>query len=174
MILLKYGDIDLTEEERNVIVLPPKFALYEPIDIKDLDLEIRKGGVKGRWHYRDKEQHTNEDGEHVPPTIDDLRKGVQEISPYLKGGEEVDFTKMRATGMKYNRRYHIPKPIRNGCFEVNYKRFEIAALGAAKEVKNKLENKFGGSKMYNLGQDEQEGLKRLLEKTKSGEAVVLK
>ena len=167
-----YGGIDLMEEEKKIIKLPPKFAIYEPVVIKDLDLEIRKGGVKGRWHHRDKEQHTDEEGVFTPPSIEELRRGVEEIHPYLKGGGEVDFTKVRATGLKYNRRYHIPKPINNGTFEINYKRFEIAALGVAKEVKEQLDNKYGGSKIYNLGHDEQKGLKMLVQRRKAGEVVV--
>ena len=43
-----YGDIDLSENEKEALLLPPKFALYEDVSVKGMGLQVRRAGVKMR------------------------------------------------------------------------------------------------------------------------------
>ena len=52
-----YGGVDVNENEAGALLLPPKFALHEMVDYKDVELEARKAGVIMRWHLRSKEEN---------------------------------------------------------------------------------------------------------------------
>ena len=41
--------------------LPPKFAVIEHLDIKELKLELKRAATKGRWEQRSREEKEDED-----------------------------------------------------------------------------------------------------------------
>ena len=43
-----YGKVELVDEEMELLSLSPKYALHEQVDIGDMELELKKAGVKGR------------------------------------------------------------------------------------------------------------------------------
>ena len=45
----RYGGIELTPEESELLSLPPKFAIFEKPNIIDCEIEIEKGLTKMRW-----------------------------------------------------------------------------------------------------------------------------
>ena len=48
-----YGNARLSEEERTLLKLSPKYAIYERPDVVDLEVEIEKGITKYRWSRMD-------------------------------------------------------------------------------------------------------------------------
>ena len=51
-----YGDVEINQEEKEVLSLPPKFAVMEHLNLNDLKLELKRGATKGRWHQRSEEE----------------------------------------------------------------------------------------------------------------------
>ena len=43
-----YGNVELVDQEKDLLSLPPKFAMHEQVDMGDMELELKKAGVKGR------------------------------------------------------------------------------------------------------------------------------
>ena len=58
--VIKYGGTILSSLEESVLSLPPKYAMYEDIDVDEMGLQLRKGGVKMRWSIREEEEQGNE------------------------------------------------------------------------------------------------------------------
>ena len=103
-----YGGVNINEDESAALLLPPKFAVYENIDVKQMELDARKTGVKLRWDMMSQSENEG---------VVDHVKMVQDTSYLWKGSFNVDFSKKRVTQLKWNRKYIIPKPAR-GDFEV--------------------------------------------------------
>ena len=125
---LVYGGVTLDGDEAVAMMLPPKFSVYEKIDVDQVELESRKTGVKLRWDERPKAVN---DGE-----IDPV-KTVKDTSYWLKGSFNVDFSKTRVTRLKGNRMFIIPKPVKDD-FEVRWHVAELECLRAAKKVQKKF------------------------------------
>lgn len=45
----RYGGVQLTKDEEKVLCLPPKFAVYEKINLISCEAQIEKGLAKLRW-----------------------------------------------------------------------------------------------------------------------------
>ena len=106
---VKYGEVILDDEENAALSLPPKFAVQEEIDVDETELEVRRTGVMMRWSQREKEER----GDNY-----DEEQEILDSSYWVKGLETVDFSKMRVTNLMGNRRFIIPGPVKNGCFEL--------------------------------------------------------
>ncbi len=44
-----YGGVELTGDEEKVLYLPPKFAVYDKVDLTSCEAQIEKGLAKLRW-----------------------------------------------------------------------------------------------------------------------------
>ena len=99
--------------------LPPNFAVHEPIDIENMEVQSRKTGVKLRWNERSK-METYEAGLVVDP-----EKDVRDVAYWLKGTFNVDFSKKRVTSLKGNRKFFIPGPVFKKDFEVRWHNVEL-------------------------------------------------
>ena len=55
-----YGDVELSADERSVLSLPPKYAMYSKIDATDCKAQVEKGIAKLRWSIqkRDREEQS--------------------------------------------------------------------------------------------------------------------
>ena len=58
-----YGDIDLSENEKEAPLLRPKFALYEDVSVKGMGLQLRRAGVKMRWAEMEREDESGENAD---------------------------------------------------------------------------------------------------------------
>ena len=47
-----YGNVEISAEERKVLSLPPKFAVFNRIDTLRCEGEVEKGLAKLRWYKR--------------------------------------------------------------------------------------------------------------------------
>ena len=83
-----------------------------------------------------------------------LEKEVLDTNYWLKGSEEVDFTKMRPTALKFNS-------------------FELEAVRVAKELGNKLHQVYGKKTFLNIEEPTERGLKNLMKRTKKEGVLVV-
>ena len=51
-----YGKSEIDEGEQNVLSLPPKYAIYDRVDMLDCRSEIEKGITKYRWTHKEREE----------------------------------------------------------------------------------------------------------------------
>ena len=51
-----YDNIEISEAEKMVLQLPPKFTLYEDVNVEKTVAEIEKGMVKLRWEMNTKKK----------------------------------------------------------------------------------------------------------------------
>ena len=56
-----YGGVELNSREETVLCLPPKYAVTEHLNLKELKLEIKRASMKGRWNQRSREENDEED-----------------------------------------------------------------------------------------------------------------
>ena len=126
------------------MLLPPKFAVYENIDVNQMELDARKTGVKLRWDMMSQSENEG---------VVDHVKMVQDTSYWWKGSFNVDFSKTRVTQLKWNRKYIIPKPAR-GDFEVRWHVAELECIEAAKRSQKVLRGRIGKRKYVNLSLNE--------------------
>ena len=105
-----YGQVQVNSREIKILKLPPTFAVNEQLNIPELDLELKRAAIKGRWSKRSAE---NDEGLSQSQIKENQVKDVIRSSHWLKGGNEVDFTGVRPTSMKYNSSYILPGPIQD-------------------------------------------------------------
>ena len=166
-----YGDVQVNDNEMKVLKLPPSFAVNEHVDIPELELELSRAAIKGRWSQRSAEQNDDLSQSQIK---DNQVKDIISSNHWLKGGNEVDFTGVRPTSMKYNTSYILPGPIQNRNWEINWRSFELEALKIAREVNEKLKATSNDNRKFlNLEKDEESGLKSLLKKRKQGSILVI-
>ena len=89
----------LSSEVESVLSLPPKYAMYEDIDVDEMGLQLRKGGVKMRWSIREEEEQGSEG-------VSDTE--LVQTYHWVKGFNNVDWANMRVTNMKGNKRLFMP------------------------------------------------------------------
>ena len=94
----------------------------------------------------------------------DEEQEILDSSYWVKGLETVDFSKMRVTNLKGNRRFIIPGPVKNGCFELKWRNVEVECVEATKRVKGVLDKKYKDRQFYNISTQEENGLNKLVER----------
>ena len=55
----KYGNTEITTNEREVLSLPTKFAVYDQVDLTECEAEVEKGLKKLRWAVQRSEEQEN-------------------------------------------------------------------------------------------------------------------
>ena len=87
-----YGGVEINDDERSLLTLPPKFAVIEHIDVHELTLELKRAGIKGRWHQRSKEESEKsleEGGDQMLNGRAKLEQEVIDTNYWLKGSLNV-------------------------------------------------------------------------------------
>merc|ERR1711923_621348 len=65
-----YGNARLSEEERTLLKLSPKYAIYERPDVVDLEVEIEKEITKYRWSRMDDAEFVENFGSDIEEDLD--------------------------------------------------------------------------------------------------------
>ena len=55
--------MSVNSDENDALKIPPKIALHEDLNLNEMDLDIRKSGVKLRWHLWALEENDNQPGD---------------------------------------------------------------------------------------------------------------
>ena len=101
-----YRGCSVDEKQKKVLSLPPRFAVYNRVDVQQCEAEIEKGLAKLRW-TNGKQTEVHEGGEgREEDQVEEERSVVYDI-----GNETFDFRNMRASDVPFNKRVHLPKPL---------------------------------------------------------------
>ena len=151
-----YGGISLTENEKKVLNLPPKFAVYGKVDSLECEAEIEKGLAKLRWRKK-RASSKGDEGEY-----NGVGKGLYD---YQDGF--FNFCYMKATDLPFNRRVYLPSPLDTET-EISIQNLKV---GLNRVVRKYVENE-RSAKWRNLDHDEKEGLTSLRRKVRSQECII--
>ena len=144
-----YGSIDISDAEKSLLSLPPKYAIYEKIDGKKCEAEIEKSLAKLRWEM-------NSNTENRPAT------NIEFINI---PGRIIDFTKMKSTDLPFNNRIILPQSLDEET-EISMQRMKNELVECTRECihNNPIQR--------NLTQEQQSGLKSLMERSNNQEIII--
>ena len=173
-----YGGVTLSTNEQHLLRLPPKFAIYNKIDIKDCEVEIEAGLTKIRWNRRNQNENPRDKNtESTVTSVIPMRKekiitGLQsEIDAKDNGPEErsrpveiapdghtvLDMGHLRPTDLPFNKRVFLPQPLDKE-EETKLQKCKIELISAAQ---NYIESKKRNTTTTNLTMAEINGLKEI-------------
>ena len=174
---VKYGKIEIDEEEAEALKLHPKMALPRNLSEGYMNLPLDISYTKVRWQLR-KEEECGEAAEDVrgEGTEDKLRKEYNEMEEartrmvYDSQSRTYDERKQRVTDLKECSRIFLPKPL-----EVTRE----AQLEMRRELHMKISEEYRrkncdprGRQAMVLTEKEQNGMKKLEKRKNSGEVVI--
>ena len=105
-----YGGVQLNNDEKEALKLPPKLAEYVKLDFENIETEIEKGCTK--WRY---ELMNNDEGETDGGGDENV---AQKNKVYDIKNKKLDMAVMRATSLPTVDRVFLPGPARDGRMEV--------------------------------------------------------
>ena len=86
-----YGDVEVSDEAKEILKLPPKFAMFKQLKIEDIETEVEKGMAKFRMHVRN-------EGESEPDEN-------EESAGLVKGtSNAIDLTSLKVTDLPFCKR----------------------------------------------------------------------
>ena len=99
----RYGGVQLTKDEEKVLCLPPKFAVYEKIDLISCEAQIEKGLAKLRWSVlRKADDETGDAGER------EVEREEERAWPFDMENGTFDLRYLRPTDLPFNKRVCLP------------------------------------------------------------------
>ena len=180
----------LTEDEKSVLQLHPKFSLRDTVTIENLEYEQELGYAKVRMELRKENEESLEDEDTLVKSgdtpsfvdqneilekerIDELSAEQEARSRQFYDPEEnvYDYRKKRVTDIRENARVTLPRPV-----------LEIQEAGIAlrRDSFNNITNKYieehcneKNEQEPNLTKGESRGLKSLQRRIKEGEIVII-
>ena len=122
-----YGNVKVSDDAKEVLKLPPKFATFKEIKIQDIETEVEKGMAKYRMHIRNEGE--SEPDEHCESAV--LNKDKSNT---------VDLTNLKVTDLPFCKRIYIPNPLETK-LEVKIQCLKDKFVDKAKEyIREKTEN----------------------------------
>ena len=172
------GDIEMSDNERLIFRLPPKFSVEENLPPEGLAQEEEMANAKTRMTIAKEEDENVEDDDGIE--IEDDEEFTKEMEKcearsmqiYEPSTRTFDDRKRRATDLKECSRVTLPKPLSTK-HEAN---IEIRRSNNEKiynEYRGKVCNKRGEVK-GNLTTEEKDGVRSLQKRIKNHEIVVMK
>ena len=144
-----YGGIQINEDERKLLELPPNFSVYENVDEIKTIAQIEKGFVKLRWERNNiQKNHMNQNDE-----------------IYDREHKTFNFENMRASAMTINKKVSLPGPLKQR-EEAQIQRLRNEMVDTVEKYIEE-EHNIG----TNLTQEERKGMKSMLERKKNMELV---
>ena len=145
-----YGACEVSDNEKQALSLPPKFALYTKIDSVSVEAEIEKGLAKYRWEQMEKKEPVEEAG----VVYDTATKKV-----YMRN--------LRATDFPFNKRVILPSALSEEK-EVGLQHLKNNMM---KSVNNYVQND-KNKQWQNLTENEKNGLRSLRKRSKDNSVVI--
>ena len=91
-----YGGVEVSDDLKKALSLPPKFALHPKVGIKSVETEIEKGIYKARWsHMLEMEREGRE------PTEQEVEQELASNRVWDKETKELDFTRHLENMVQY-------------------------------------------------------------------------
>ena len=155
-----WGDTEVSEEAKEVLNLGKKFRLHQKLDSIAIKTEIEKGLAIIRW--KEKKNETEAEA------VDDFADNEELLNMEKK---VVDFSMIKATKMKFNRRIYAPNAAPEK-LESNLQQIREALENIFEKYKREKADKDGNIRESNLTEREMKGLRDLKEQTKGDGAVM--
>ena len=159
--------VQLSESEKLVMQLPPKFTTYDKIEKNKLDVAGEVLADKIRWELRSREQREGQ-----PWTEEKEWEDVRKKTVYDEIKGEVKFARQRVTDMPSCRRINVPEAKEDQA-EVVIANMKTRLANVTKQyIKDKCDNK-GNIKQQNVSKEVMEGIKSLKKRVKENELLVI-
>ena len=182
----KDGPIAISEDERELLRLGPKFCLLKNLSEEEFETDVEGCVMKIKWDLMgDNEEPRKEDialrillGERECRQIDEEREEEEEMldaecrSIFDPRTKTINFGKRRATDLKGNSRVFFPSKPRSVKEESALQTLRDLLMNTFSEYLGEKCDEKGGQKM-NLTKGQSRGLKLLKKRVKEGELVVL-
>ena len=147
-----YGGIAITDEEKAVLTLPPKFSTFQKVDSVECSAQVEKSLAKLRWEINRKEREQR--GE-----------VIEEAEFYNPANMTFDFRQMRGTHQRFNKRIKLPSPVDEET-EINMHSLKTRLRRVTSEYIQTCPSD------KTLTDEEKRGLRSLKERVKRNEVVV--
>ena len=151
-----YGDIEVSENAREVLRMPPKFAVLENLDMEKIETEIEKCTAKLRMTL------SNEASEEENETVTEI-----------PNKNRVDFGSIRVTELPFVKRIKLPEPLDTDT-EIKIQNIKSKLMNAAQEFIKEETDKKGNQIKKNLTDIQEKGLKEILDKKEKEDIVVFR
>ena len=173
--VLVIGDIVLNDNEKRVLTMNPKFAVYKEIDLEEVEKNLAVGGIKTRWDkqgnpelYEDPVRLGEELGVQVNvPSACEAEASARH--PYNFDTNSIRLSSRRPTDYKSNTFVHLPK-VKSIKLETQISIKSSRLLKVANETKEVIENT--SDKGQNLDKGLRDGIKSLKKRSEEGEIVI--
>ena len=160
-----YGGIkDLSEDQEEVLQLPPNHRIYPRLNLEEFKTELEKCVIKANWQKTREERmkedtnKKNEKDDH-PTEVSDEKANV------------IDFRNLRATDLKNNKRIVIPKPDADDEEEIRRNNVKKELGKVFINYMNENCDKYGNVIENNLSEKQVKAIKSLKEKMKDDNLV---
>ena len=106
-----YGDLVLDEDEKQALMLEPKFAIYQKLDEEEFECELETTFCKLRWERMKEGDEDEEDCIETTPEEKEAEELAEAStrSVYDPHRKEIDLRKSRATDIKLNTEIFLPR-----------------------------------------------------------------
>ena len=162
-----YGGCTITETQRSVLSLPPKFTTYENISDMAMEAEMEVMNCKLRWENMNKAERGGETW-----TKEWERERMEKESIYNNQRKVMDFKKMRVTELPTCRRVMLPDP-QEESIEIEMRSMTQRLKDAVSGYKSEFCDRKGKIKQDNLSTKERIGLEECKNSTKEGGQVYM-
>ena len=176
--------IELTQEEKNILKLPPKFSILDKLDKEEMELQIETANAKLRYNRADDNENIDnkmtredikeeekgrydEDDEKSKKEI--MRMDAESTEVYNRVTKTVNVTKLRSTNVTNNKKVVLPKslhPIREAEIQIRKNAFMKDFEDYTKDNCDEYNNQES-----NLTSRDRRGIKKLKERIKKKEIV---
>ena len=152
-----YGGVELSDDEEKVLCLPPKFAVYEKVDLTSCEAQIEKGLAKLRWSaLRSADDERGGGGEEQMVGEEEEER----VWPFdLKNGA-FDLRYLRPTDLPFNKRVCLPTALQDDK-EIDMQHLKGKLMRVTEGYIKEQGMRMARS---NLTREEQRGLKSLKDK----------
>ena len=159
--------IPLSDPEKQVLSLPPKFTKYEDITVSKINASAEALACKLRWEQMERNQR--EEGESL--NEEEEWEKVQAKTVLDEENGTMRFSNRRVTDMKTNRRITIPDTMDEN-MEIVLANMKSRVVAVGKDYIRKNCDSKGHIKATNLKPEEEVGIKKLLKRIDDEEILV--
>lgn len=153
--IINLGVENVDTDMRSILEKPPGYAVFRRVRESSVEVAIEESFAKMRYDDISKESMQDKCSEH------------EQNGYFNENKNELDFTKMRTTDMKRNKRVFLPEPSN---IELQTKRQNLKY--ALMDTVRNFNSDFGDSDQYNLNDSEKIGLQKLQKCIRNNELIV--
>ena len=162
-----YGNTEVTENQKALLRLPPKFATYGKISEKEMEVEMEVMNCKLRWEARNKRERGNEIW-----TREWEEEKIEKEKIFDTQSNRLSFNRKRVTDLPTCRRIQLPDPEEEN-IEVEIRNMTQRMKGVVTEYKREYCDDKGRVKSNNLTEQQKRGLLECKEKAKNNEQLFM-